>query len=203
MSEHGDDAPVPSASQTKSLIHTRGGHKAYATQIMNQSKELMLKVAEGEEKLQLIEDLTANMEILDEKMEVITRLDNVILEVTTDANIENEIVNASAYKRDIMKTQIAIRSWIKRNAVEPDVPFGMDHGAIPRFDTRNQIKLPKIILPKFNGDPLSYQSFWDCFDSAVHKNASLDDTAKFNYLKGQLEGKARLAIQGLTLTSEN
>ena len=31
----------------------------------------------------------------------------------------------------------------------------------------------------------------------------LDDTAKFNYLKGLLEGKASLAVQGLTLTSEN
>ncbi len=43
-------------------------------------------------------------------------------------------------------------------------------------------KLPKLILPKFKGDVTSYRSFWEMFESAVHKNASLTNIDKFNYL---------------------
>jgi len=32
--------------------------------------------------------------------------------------------------------------------------------------------LPKLALPLFNGSPLEWQSFWDSFPSAVHKNSS-------------------------------
>ena len=60
-----------------------------------------------------------------------------------------------------------------------------------------------MTLTKFNGDTLLFQSFWDSFESAVDKNSSLDDISKFNYLKGLLEEKASLVLQGLTLTSEN
>ena len=37
----------------------------------------------------------------------------------------------------------------------------------------------------------------------MENNKSLDDITKFNYLKGLLEEKASLVLQGLTLTSDN
>ena len=64
-------------------------------------------------------------------------------------------------------------------------------------------KRPKLNLKRFSGDPLAYQSFWDSFQSAVHNEESLDDIVKFNYLKGQLDGRAALAIEGLALTAAN
>ncbi len=49
------------------------------------------------------------------------------------------------------------------------------------------IKLPKLVLPKFRGDITSYRTFWESFESAVHKNVYLSNIDKFNYLLSLLE----------------
>ena len=50
-------------------------------------------------------------------------------------------------------------------------------------------KLPKLVLPKFKGDLTKFRSFWDSYDSAVHKNSGLSAIDKFN-LQSLLEGTA-------------
>ena len=67
----------------------------------------------------------------------------------------------------------------------------------------NTSRLPKLELPTFSGDPLSWQSFWDSFDAAVNSNPTLSPIHKFNYLKAQLQGDAARAIAGLPLTEMN
>ena len=67
----------------------------------------------------------------------------------------------------------------------------------------NTSRLPKLELPTFSGDPLSWQSFWDSFDAAVNTNPTLSPIHKFNYLKAQLQGDAARAIAGLPLTEMN
>ncbi|GFV12675.1 integrase catalytic domain-containing protein [Trichonephila clavipes] len=68
----------------------------------------------------------------------------------------------------------------------------------------NQPRLPKLTLESFSGkDISSFPSFWARFKSAVHENSSLNDVDKFSYLKSVVTSDAELAIQGLTLTSEN
>ena len=65
------------------------------------------------------------------------------------------------------------------------------------------IKLAKLVLPKFRGDITSYRTFWESFESAVHKNVYLSNIDKFNYLLSLLEGNALLAIKGLAVTDGN
>ena len=38
------------------------------------------------------------------------------------------------------------------------------------------IKLPKIDIPTFNGDMVTWRTFWEQFDVSVHVNAYLNDT---------------------------
>ena len=64
-------------------------------------------------------------------------------------------------------------------------------------------RLPKLNLPSFAGDPLTWQGFWDSFEAAVNSNSALDGVQKFNYLKAQLHGDASRAIAGLPLMSAN
>ena len=64
-------------------------------------------------------------------------------------------------------------------------------------------RLPKLTLPTFSGDPLTWQTFWDLFYAAIHANTTLSGIQKFNYLKGQLQGDAARAIDGLTLSELN
>ena len=64
-------------------------------------------------------------------------------------------------------------------------------------------RLPKLVLPKINGEITKFKSFMDRLDSAVNKNADLSSVDKFNYLHALLEGQAARAIQGLTLSESN
>ena len=66
-----------------------------------------------------------------------------------------------------------------------------------------KLKLPKLQLPRFTGEVTEFQTFWDSFESAVHKNSELSTIDKFNYLKTVVEGPAADTIQGLTLTEVN
>ena len=65
------------------------------------------------------------------------------------------------------------------------------------------VKLPKLSLKKFSGDITAWSTFWDIFESAIHKNPNLSDIDKFNYLNLFLENTAADAISGLTLTFGN
>lgn len=64
-------------------------------------------------------------------------------------------------------------------------------------------KLPKITLPRFNGEITKFRPFWDRFESAVDDNMSLSPVDKFNYLHVLVEGPAARNIQGLQLTEAN
>ena len=66
-----------------------------------------------------------------------------------------------------------------------------------------KVKLPKLSLKKFNGEPTDWITFWDAFESSIHKNSELSDVDRFNYLHSLLEGTAADAISGLSLTSTN
>ena len=48
-----------------------------------------------------------------------------------------------------------------------------------------------------------WTTFWESFESAVHKNLSLSNINKFNYLNSLLDQSAADAIVGLPLTSSN
>lgn len=69
--------------------------------------------------------------------------------------------------------------------------------------TKQKARLPKLTLRKFSGDSMSWQSFWDSFEAAVHNNEDVSKVDKFNYLKSLLDGPAAAAIAGFTLTAEN
>ena len=65
------------------------------------------------------------------------------------------------------------------------------------------MKLPKIQLRKFNGNPMNFMSFLEKFESAVHSNSNLSEIEKFCYLKKLLGEKPSNAIKGLTLSATN
>ena len=65
------------------------------------------------------------------------------------------------------------------------------------------IRLPKLVIPLFSGDPLQWQSFWDCFEAAVHSNNSLTNVQKLNYLHAQLQHDAARVVAGFPLTGVN
>lgn len=64
------------------------------------------------------------------------------------------------------------------------------------------LKLPKIELPTFSGDPTSWKGFWDLFQSSVH-NQPIANVQKLAYLNSKLTGAAAAAVAGLAVTDAN
>ncbi|MCP3659751.1 MAG: DUF1759 domain-containing protein, partial [Bacteroidetes bacterium] len=65
------------------------------------------------------------------------------------------------------------------------------------------MRLPKLNLPRYNGDVTRYTSFWQSFESSIHNNDTISPVNKLNYLVNLLEGPAHRALAGLELTEEN
>ena len=108
-----------------------------------------------------------------------------------------------------MKNSTAFNIKLKKSKRKLQKPF--EHhpeSSVPieiRRDARRNdgVKLPKIVLRKFSGDPLGWKSFKETFEAAVHGSDSISNIEKFNYLKTYLDKSALPAIEGFPLTNEN
>ena len=65
------------------------------------------------------------------------------------------------------------------------------------------MKLPKLEIKRFGGDPKEYKSFKDSFEIAVYQRSNIAEVEKFTYLKSLLTGEASRAVKGLAVTTEN
>ena len=65
------------------------------------------------------------------------------------------------------------------------------------------LKLPKLELPRFDGDVLKFQNFGGQFEAAVHDNDNVPAVQKFTFLRSVLEGFAYHTIKGFEVTSAN
>ena len=65
------------------------------------------------------------------------------------------------------------------------------------------VRLPILEIPSFSGDKLKWTEFWDTFEASVHKNTSIFDIEKLNYLLSKLSGEAKHSVSGILLSNEN
>ena len=82
-------------------------------------------------------------------------------------------------------------------------PNSLDRSNIENSNFRQQVRLPKINLPIFNGDTTRFQSFWQSFKWSIDENTTISEVHKMNYLMSLLEGPAYKALQGFDVTDEN
>ncbi|GBN80229.1 hypothetical protein AVEN_195410-1 [Araneus ventricosus] len=79
----------------------------------------------------------------------------------------------------------------------------------PNRDTMSQhsngenVKLPKLSLPSFNGNIQDWLSFSDLFKASLHINENLTGSMKLQYLKELLTGDASRVIQSITISDAN
>lgn len=82
------------------------------------------------------------------------------------------------------------------------LPKGQKEGSEGVSVCSQSLKLPKLDLPKFSGDVLKWQEFWECFQASVD-TSDMPDVSKFTYLRSLLLGEASQCIAGLPLTAAN
>ena len=75
--------------------------------------------------------------------------------------------------------------------------------ALPLSDPKG-VKLPKLDVPVFNADILTWKTFWKQFCISVHDRSTLSDSEKLVYLQHALkDGTAKHVIEGLSRSGEH
>lgn len=186
--------PVDYAKKTR----IRAGHRGATTRML---KEVDTAIGTPSVDCDRLSQLKLS---LDEKLQTLKSLDTEIVELVPEEELDKEIEQADGYKHSIFRalTQIEkalhIASTSRSMSSSTDMPK-----PIPVSASVHKVKLPKIVLPHFGGNLMKWPSFWDSYESAVHRNPDLSDVDKFNYLRSLLEHSAYEAIAGLTLSSAN
>lgn len=67
----------------------------------------------------------------------------------------------------------------------------------------SHVRLPQLDLQKFSGDPLTWTSFINLFDTTIHRNAALSSVMKFQYLLSVLSNEPLNLVKSLNLTAAN
>lgn len=73
----------------------------------------------------------------------------------------------------------------------------------PPVNSAAHIKLPRVELPKFDGEYASWKSFESRFSSAIIKNETLSDADRLQYLLSSLSGEALATVRHLDVTNAN
>ena len=171
---------------------TRAGHKGSATKMIRKIEVELSKTPLDREELAALK-LT-----LSEKLETIKTLDAAVIDLIEEENVlATEIEQADDYKVELYKVLGKI------DEDSPDSSSAAPISAPTPTSSSSRVRLLKLQLQSFSGDLTKWTSFWQSFESAVHKNSDLSDIEKFNYLKSLLERSAREAVAGLALTDAN
>ena len=183
------------------------------------------KLAEAKEEDDMLQYETT-VEALQNKVCSLQSLNEKILSLTDAESTPDEMLESEEYTFDLevklrkCRQYLLQKSTIKDAEVVPtqrceaqpqDTQSRNENSSnssrqpfpVPSNSNTQFSKLPKLTLPKFDGDLLQWQPFWDSFDSSIHSNINLTDVQKFGYLKAQLEGTAAMIVQGFALTNAN
>ena len=194
----------------------RAGNRGVITKLTREAEKLWSEEDFNNDRLRTIATM------LDEKIKTIKDLDEHVLTLCAIEDIEREIEEADDIYSRVLDTKRQISKIISK-AAKPHGDEVAQGGVLPGtsgtpsmvvqespfqasasfVSHQTRSKLPKLVLPKFKGDITHYHTFWDSFESAVHRNPDLSKIDKFNYLNSLLEGPASRAIQGLTVTENN
>ena len=158
------------AEQLKTLKRSRTMHKVYTRKIVSETEKLLKSNARtGEELFELEDELVTSQKLLTEKLNLLKGLDEKISNAIEDEDeLEKEIHESGDFQRYVLKTTISINSWLKRNSVDNASTITTGEPRASSFSGSKSARLPKLTLQRFSGDPLSFQAFWDSFESAVH-----------------------------------
>lgn len=176
----------------------RAGHRASATRILGQAATALAETPLDPDRLSLLK-LT-----LDEKLETLKSLDVEIIELTPEEALEEEIQQSDEYKEKVYDALTKIYRAVNPGTTPPTPAIAeariLTSTGAPH-EPGAKVRLPKLGLPRFNGNLMRWTSFWDSYESAIHNNKELTDVDKFNYLRSLLERTAYDAIARLTLSS--
>ncbi|MCP4479238.1 MAG: DUF1759 domain-containing protein [Planctomycetaceae bacterium] len=221
MATEGDEI-----QQFERLKVVRRGNRAVVTKLQKEAEKI-IREQDGSETSESISRLKSLSVTLTGKQKYLTTLDEEILSKSKIEDLEQEIEETAEWEMKINEILSKIEGFQKeKQEVRPVVEESLRVGGTSPARSRNSeisgsirsptrqynqphgnaetgVRLPKISLPRFNGDVTKFSSFWQSFECSVHLNEAVSTVNKLNYLLTLLEGPAFKAVEGLELTEDN
>jgi len=163
--------------------------QSYATKLESQSDKVVGALVDGDaELLQSIIDEDAK--VMCEITDMCAKLKDFSCDITvTVREVKQDRTNVEI--QQLLEAQLQMQREL------------LEKQSSKKQESVRSVKLPKLEIGSFNGDKLRWHEFWDSFETAVHRNETLSEIDKFNYLRNKLTGEARSAIAGLSLSNGN
>ena len=206
LESEGTDNPPRSATISSSLTKKRkirGGFRAHSTKLSTDAKVLL---SQDEPDILKTEHLSLSLK---EKVKTLQHIDDEIFNLISNDDVEAEVINCEELRSEIQslivkldaKTE-ALKSKARNQASSNFSQTSPSSSGLGIASTQNTTKLPKLQLPKYEGDPRNWQEWWDAFE-IIHNSTTLASVDKFRHLKTLLEGPAAKAISGIQMTNSN
>ena len=145
------------------------------------------------------DELSLRMHLVERGLSDLTKIEDMMERSGASdgmhARYERDVF-ALMYKSQLLFSRLEAREKelaTQHASLAPTLPAGS-------MDT---VGLPALELPKFDGNPENWRTFWELFDSAIHSRRSLSDVQKFTYLKMCLVGKAVNALIDVPVSGAN
>ena len=181
--EDNKESAKESAKKTKTTLRRK-------TTRLSNSLLGLLEDEKAENKVAIDCDIQRFTTLSNELNEAQDEYINVNSSEQTDAIVDED---EEYYDRVIRPVLIKVQARVSATVEKDDVSVASSHTV--------ETKLPKMRLPKFKGDVRQWTSFWDQFYVGVAQHDHIPDVTKFQYLISCLEGEAKSAIAGLSLSS--
>ena len=148
--------------------------------------------------------LETNCVILQKKVAKIVEItDKIVDELDDEAVMGKEMHKCTQIEQRVESLILVIKSELLKFEKPNAVVVGTVPDVQPATRRKADIRLPKLNLKPYDGDPLKWKTFFDTFDCAVHKRDDMTNVEKMTYLISLLEGEAESCIGGITLSNEN
>ncbi|XP_030767901.1 uncharacterized protein LOC115891553 [Sitophilus oryzae] len=157
--------------------------------------ELDVRLSQIQDHLKKFEDIQLKIEILSTENES----SDVLEDINERDSFESNFYSAISLASDI-SNQYRITEQNHEHSIDNNDIRTVDNKV---FDNLQQVRLPQLNLPTFNGDYSEWLFFRDSFKSLIHENVSLDIIQKFHYLRLLLKGEAAQVVQSLGVSANN
>ena len=179
--------------KTQKKIATR---TAFINVVKNTVEDLKIIYSDYEHERHY-EELLSCQELIIAQVRKFNIIQEEIIDLVNEDVVEYEIREGFNFEQFINKEIIILNRFLKKHSSNEAAT------TVSSSSAYLSMKLPKLEIKKFKGDPTMWQSFHDSFDCAVHQNESLSNIQKMNYLINFVEGQAAETIKGLSLKNDN
>lgn len=155
-----------------------------------------------------MDNLSTLLDMLSAKEDSLPEIDYGIEQLTALDDLEHEIETTEDYKQCVISFKSCAQRMIRTKEDQSQSQAATQHRVSDASSANSlahtqSVKLPKLIIDKYDGDVSRWQEFWSQYETAIHTNDSLCKREKFTYLKTYLSGPAAKAVAGLILTDAN